>query len=252
MAWSTVDCSEEAGTIRENYSESGFTASVTLRCAWADRHALVASFYSTMPTWPYGGVSAYPISASILPAASVWYESSGQIITNYGDNTALVTVNFSSAQESDLASDSLEPTVDAQILDHKLFMWSVSGDTLLENESPVRLMRGLNLVRTLYKQASIPAAVLNLPGCVNNATYTSSSLGLTFPIETLQFAGVTMNRTITTSGSQGWDITAKFRYQKDGWNKYWHPVTQAWEEIIVKRTGATYKNFPPVSFSGLL
>lgn len=253
MSWSVVDCAEEAGSIRENYTEDGgFNASVTLRCAWADRHALIADFYTNMPVWPYGSIIAYPISASVVPASSTWFESSGQIITNYGDSSALVTVNFSSAAEQTLISESFEPSVEAQILNHHLFMWSSDGGPLLEEEAPIRQVRGLTLVRTLHKIASIPVAVATEVGKCNSAQYVSALLGITFPAETLLFQPKGANRTITTSGSQGWDLQMAFIYKPEGWNYFWRAKTQVWDEIKIRSSGTVYKNIELGNFATLL
>lgn len=250
MPWSSVSCEEEAYTRQEQYTDKGFTASVGLRCAYADRHSLVADFFTNMPAWPFASIGAYPIGASITPMQQSAFDAASGVIGEY--ESALVTISFSSAAEQTLISESLEPTVEGQVLDHKLFKWSGDGKLLEENEAPVRLVRGLNLVRTLYKVASIPAAVLSAQGCVNNANYTSTLLGLTFASETLQFGGAFPQRTITTSGSQGWDVTLKFRYQKDGWNKFYRAESQQYEQIVVASTGAVFKQFPPISFAGLL
>lgn len=248
-AWSTVPCVEEYNTRDEQYTENGFNAKVTLRCAYANRHALVQDMlFISRPAWGGALIGAYPTTASIALAGEG--QSADGLSFTYSES--LVTVTFSSAAEQQLISESLEPTAEFQVLDHTMFRWdSANGDLLDESEAPGRLIRGLNLVRTLYKVPSIPGSVLGAVGGVNNTAYSSGLLGLTFDAETLLYTPPTMNRTITTTGTQGWDITLKFRYQPEGWNRFWRASKMQYQKIYIAG-GGQYRNYPLKAFAGLL
>jgi len=166
---------------------------------------------------------------------------------------ALVTVNYSSKEEVDLVSETLTPNVEFITADHKQFRWgSATGDPLLENEAPGYRMYSLTLERTLYKVSSVPASILTLPGTVNNATYSSTLLGLSFATETLLFQPKSLNRTITTAGSKGWDVSVAFLFKPEGWNKFYRAKTQTYEEIYHVEAGGVHKNYPLASYAAFL
>ena len=250
--YSTVDCSEEFNTQQEGHDvETGRTASVVLRCAWIDRHALMADILGNRRPWPHGGFSEPPTasSASCSPAPTQ-YATSGQAC-EYID--ALVTVNYTPFAK-DLISESLEPTAEFSQLDFKRFRWTdKNGDPLLEAEAPGRLIRGLNLVRTLYEvQPPLPIQLLTLVGKCNKTAYYSALLNLMFDKETLLYGAPKLDRTITTQGSKGWNITLKFTFKPETWNKYWRSKTETYEYIYDVEGNNPFKSYPPDNFAALL
>ena len=147
-----------------------------------------------------------------------------------------------------LASEALEPTTEFVTEDPAKFGWKselTTDNTLSEGEEPGRLIRGMRLIRTIFKLATINANILSLPGSVNDAEYTSASLGLTFPTETLLFVPPRISRTITTDGASAWNVRLGWEYKAEGWNKYWRIKTQAYDSMVVKETGADYKAYTP-------
>jgi len=254
ITFSVVPCCEEHVTQEEQWGEGEITCSVVLRCTWDNRHLLVADLIGNAKEWPYGSFSYPPRckTAAIRPAATT-YEEDGQGI-DYQD--ALVTANYSTNvdenEEEDLMSESLEPTTEFLTLDHKRFRWgSETGDPVQEGEAPGKLVKGLNLVRKLFKVTAIPASVLTLPGSVNNAPYTSSILGLTFPAETLLFSPPTLERTITTGGVRAWNVTLKFSYKVGGWNQFWRAATGSVDRMYLVGIGQ-YNSYPLADFSTFL
>jgi hypothetical protein len=251
--WASVACAEEYGTIAESFDlDGGMSNSVTLRCAWADRYDLLADIIEGRRGWPYGSlgpVAAQAFSGSCRPAQSE-FVGFGQGCV-YSE--ALVTINYST-KIKDLVSETLEPTAEFLTLDYKLFRWtSLAGDVLQENEAPGQLQRGLNLVRKNYRLATIPNTVLTAIGLSNATAYTSALLGnMTFPEETLLYQPPTLDRTITLAGTEGFNLTTKFTFKPQGWNKFWRSKTQAYEEIIVAETGVVFKPYPPGNFGSLL
>ena len=241
--------------------ESEGTATVTLQCAWSIRHAVVQDILANRRLWPYSvgidGPRATNATVSPLPSSgSPTLDGQGIIYTD-----ALIEVEYSTMAEADLVSESLEPSMDMIALDFKKFRWDEpEGDPLEEDEAPAfQLFRG-QLVRKFFKVAPpLPTSLLTLQGKTNEADYTSSALGITFPIETLLYMPPVMERTITTAGVQGWDITIKFQINWTGWNKFWRADEQTWSEMYVRGKNATapatddpYKNYPTGDFTDWL
>lgn len=250
--YSAVDCAEEHATVTESMTlETGVAATVTLRCLWADRFALMADLLATPRVWPNGGFVVPPKAATA---------SSKPFPTNYltvGQaceyQHALVTVNYSH-KIVDTISESLEPTAEFVTVDHKQFRWNDAfGPVLLEGEAPGFLVKGCNLVRTFYNQPALPPNMLDLIGKSNGAIYNSVLLGVSFPIETLLFQPPTMNRTFTTTGTNGWTLQTKFAFKPQGWNKFWRAAANNgagdWAEIWHINGLAVYKPYPPDDFS---
>lgn len=251
--FSAIDCCEEAGTAQENYSEINgvMTASVTLRCTWANRHVLVQDVVGNKRQWPKGGfVLPLAHAAAIVPVITPGaVPQDGQEII-YGD--ALVTINYSSIV-TDLVSHSIEPTAEFITLDYRRFRWGAAdGLPLAEEEAPGLLMRGLNLVVTEMEVfPPLPANYLTAPGSVNNAAVSSALLGLTFGAETLLFAPPSISMSRNTLGQVKTQVVKKFTFKPQGWNVYYRAITNSWESIFIA-DGAEFKSFPPISFAGLL
>lgn len=246
-----VTCAEEHDTAQEGYDvDGGPTASVTLRCAWADRWDLVADIVGGSLPWPHFTGTYPPLarSAGVKPVPTHYTAVDQSIV--YPE--ALVTVNYST-KNVDLVSESLDPTVEFLTLDFKRFRWaSASGDPLIEAEAPGRLMRGLTLTRKYSRIAGpLPATILTECGKVNTAAYASSLLGLTFAAETLLYTPPHLDRTIKSDGDEGWNITFKFMYLPQTWNKFWRAKTQAYESIYIAG-GALYRNYPLGDFSAFV
>jgi hypothetical protein len=187
-------------------------------------------------------------SLSIEPDYANYTTSDQQCIYTH----AFVTANYSSRDDADVISESIEPTAEFRLLDHRLFRWgSGSGALLNEKEAPGQIVRGFNLVRTLYRQATVPVTLLTLPGTCNSATYASSLLGLTFAAETLLFTPAPVTRVIRLSGSPGFTVNIKMSFKGSGWNKFWRQSSGTYENIYLAG-GGIYKPYTPASFSDWL
>lgn len=244
---SAVACSEIHGSRTENGDSNGFKASVKLQCAWADRFTLIDDLISNERTWP--GFSAAKAKQTAITPVPGAYTAAGQECV-YTD--ALVTVNYSTRDDEELISESIEPTAEFRRLDHRMFRWgSADGELLSEEEAPGMIVRGMNLLRTMHNVAAVPASILTLPGSCNSAAYTSSLLGLTFAAQTLLFGVNPITRTIKLSGSTGFNVSVKFSFKAAGWNKYWREETKSYENIY-EYGGSVYNAFPTASFSDYL
>jgi len=251
--YSTVACCEMQATVSETWSEDAVTAQVQLMCDWTDRHSLAADILLNRRVFPALSAWAFPPRAvscaiAMFPAKGT---ASGQEL-DY--EKAIVTVAYSTAAEADLVSESLEPTVEFLTQDYRRFRWTdEDGDLLLEGEAPGVQLRGLNLVRTLYRvEPPLPAVLLTGVGGVNDTTYVSSLLGLTFAAETLLFVPPVLSRSITTAGAGAWQIGLKFSFKPNGWNKYFRAATNTWERIFSIDSGAVHNNYPLVDYSDIL
>ncbi len=246
--YSAVACTEDFGTQKESRTFDDWKASVTLRCPWLSRHPLVNDLIGNQREWPWGsGERPRVVSTSFVPFKTQ-FTVIGQGIV-YKD--AVINVSYST-KVTDLISESIEPNAEFLTLDFHGFRWGAAvGVPLNEGEAPGFLLRSLNLVRTLYHLDSIPSVVLSAVGQVNDADYFSDLLGLNFPQGTLLYTPPTMDRTITTAGSEGWNLTLKFAYKPQGWNKYWRAETQTWTNIFIAG-GAQYDAYEEGDFSALL
>lgn len=238
-------------------------ASVTLRCAWADRYTLAVDLINRL--YPGGG-GRLGASVSIAPVANGAYTvTNGEMIYEQAD----VTVSYDVADAGSLEEgthpgtggtvlyrESLEWTLEFTKLDHNDFTWTdANGRVLTAAEAPYRSDMGLALKRTVYGLAALSADLLTIPGKVNNAAYASVSLGLTFPTGTLLFGKPVAERTVNTNGDKRWNLTTSMAYKEKTWNKFWRTDKAGddkYDEIYGKTAATVYKNFPSASFANFL
>lgn len=254
--FSTVACAEVFGTARENWTMTGRTAQVTLRCTWANRYLLMADILGNYRPWPYSA-GLYPSGASFI-AGRESYTGNGQGM-DYEDANIQFSYGIPGSKDipdpTTLASESLEPTVEFLTQDPRNYKWETASanpnvsQKLKEGEEPGKLHRGLRLVRTLYNLTAINSNILTLPGKVNSTSYVSALLGLTFPADTLLFIPPQISRTYTTAGASAWTVQLGWEYKENGWNKYWRQETQAWDYIKVVATDTRYYSYPQASQS---
>ena len=255
----TTACTEEDGSPLEVVTTKSYKATVTLICAWADRYNLATeqADYLLYPRQPYTlarvkSISITPFTRS-LGADPTWYcndYEQAKIVTEYSFDAETPQKNG-----ADLWSESLEPTAEMQTLPPVNLYWA-SGKQLSTDGSPypTKLLPGFDYVMTHYNLASIPAAVLGIePGSCNNADFTSYTLGLTFPTQTLMFNPAHTERRVNmgSSTSLNWNVTYRFTYRKNGWNKYWNNTSQAWKNIYTDKAATQQLVLhPPVAFTG--
>jgi hypothetical protein len=257
----TVVCCEEHGTKSEKISEDVTNCQVTLRCAWASRFALVADIVGNSRAWPYlGAWTRPPLARSFSIVGDEALASTVGQSLEYID--ALVTVDYDNTTEAGedtenpetIVNESIEPNQEFQTLDYRKFKWTdAAGDPLMEAEAPGRPLFSLFLVRNIVKwNPPLPISILDKIGCVNEAAYVSARLGLTFAIGTLLYVPSPLSHAITTEGSQAWNVTLKFAYKKEGWNKFWRAKTSTYEPIWHSEAAAEYLHYPEEDLSPLL
>lgn len=253
--WSnTVNCAEEHDSVTENYDDERglMSASVTLRCAWADRHNLVTDICGNRRAWIKGSAGQAPVagSAAIKPAGSIGSPGFSQQEIVYAE--ALVTINFST-KVVDVFSESLEPTAEFVQLPYQLFRWgSGTGALLQEQEAPGKLIRGLNIVRNEYNLTSLDPDLIALVGSVNDESYSSSLLGLSFDAETLLYNPPNVQYKKDSTGVVKYDVTKRFTINPNGWNKYFRGFSGNYQRIYLAGSSDPYESYPVVDLSGLL
>lgn len=262
----STPCREEDGSPTEQYTDSGFHATVSLLCDWDQRYNLAGevSAYVLYPRNPSSLARCRNIS--IVP----YTKSQGNDFTYQWCiyDTAKVTLEYvfdkKSPQTTDLYSEELDPTAEHLTLDYRNFRWkTLSPDPkspgsnvrmLEEGEAPSMLMRGLDYVLTAYNLSSVPAAALTLIGCVNNAAVTAKYLGMTFAKDTLLWNPPSVQRKVQIGSATSLKYTATYRmtFKTTGWNKYWNAKNNTWD-IIQRWNGSTwvdYYQYPQVAFTG--
>ena len=239
---------------------------VSLRCPWADRYTVAADIVNNNRLWPsaHGETGIGAIGGRVTIKRAPGSKITGVDTGIIAYEEALLEVDYDVASYGSLEKDSgtgtifsesLEPTIEHQKIPPTNFKWNSStGRKLNNDEAPIRAVRGVNLVRTVYQQTSIDASVLTNVGKVNSGSYTSATLGLTFAAETLLFVPPQLQRTVKTDGTKAWTITLKFSYKPDGWNKFWRADKNpaGFDTIYDVVAAAQYKPYTPASFSTFL
>lgn len=249
LAYSAIECFEVKGTAREDYSiEGGIQASVRLEVSGANRISLINDLLANQRAWPALSAMTQPPRAY---AASAVPFSTDQVVDGqvYTWDVYQVDVKYSTDPTRTIVSESIEPSAEFVRLDHRFFRWA-SGAPLTDQEAPGLLKPGLILSKTYYQQTLVPNEVLTGAGKVHNASYTSS-FGLTFAAESLLYLPNPVTKTVTTAGSDGYTYTNKFSWNPYGWNKFYRPATNSWENIY-DLLGNVVKPYAPANLSALL
>lgn len=253
--------SEEAGTATESYDEDRglMNASVTLRCAYGDRHVLAGDICGNLRAWPKGAAGLVPVArgASIVMAQPLQGGSvtgGGQLIPY----DALVTIHYTTKNQ-EVVTESYEPFVQSLRLDYRLFSMGylgAGGRLLKEDEAPGVLYRGINFVRNeLFVIPPLSDDLLDLVGCVNSEPYYSTFMGRMFDAGTLLYCPPTINRKYTSIGDIKYDLTKKFTYQPQGWNTFYDAITNSWQQIYYIDAASVddpFLVYPEESFANIL
>lgn len=248
---------EEHNTNKATLTDANNEATVVLRVPWASRFDLCVDLLGLSDGSPKSHPSMpglWAVNCGIADDGSKGSPNGQGIDYDF----ALVTVKYSDnyptkdkTEDGQIYSDNIEPAIEFITLDHSKFKWQDSdGDTLKEAEAPGRQLFSCTFSRTLYRVTSLPAGILSYCGKVHNASFTAH--GLTFDSETLLFMPATFANSVTTGGSKGYDVTCKWAFKPEGWNKFWRAKSQAYEEIWDTASNQVYKNYPAVDMSVLL
>ncbi len=232
-------------------ADDGSSATREFKVPWIFRYDALQEIVDS-PVYPYVGSGLRAKTVSIVPYEGIKTAelAPGTGLANY--STAKITVEYgvNAPETQDLISESLEPSAEFITLDAEDFTWS--DDTALkEGEAPGKLLRGLDYVYTVHKTLVIPSAILTLPGSVNDAEISATTLGLSFAVETLLYQPPKIDRTITTLGVPAWKLIHRYSHRPSGWNKFWRVKTQTFDTMKEKSGSTEYKNYPLGDFSPL-
>jgi hypothetical protein len=166
---------------------------------------------------------------------------------------ALVTISYST-KITDSITEELEPTAEFQTLDHRWFRWgSATGDSLREEEAPGRLQRGFNYtISQVDMTPPLAASYVALIGSVNNAAFTSPRLGFQFAAETLLYAPPSISRKTNSAGVVKLDVTRKFTYNPNTWNKFFRAKTGTWDFLYLAGSATPFKPYPTANLTPVL
>lgn len=244
---------EEIGapTINQDSRTGKWTGKRTLKCAYADRIALMAEFLT-----PYPGVGhpenefAYATGAAVLPFGKTVDSGDPDVIAwTY----AKVTISYATPGTGDpiaqpdgsVISESIEASAEFLTLDHSRFRWdSGTGPVLKAAEAPGRMNLGFDYPFARYNVTSIPIAAMQLIGQCNESQMSSSYLGLTFGPESILYTALTLNHRADAVGHKI-DYTMRFSY-RNNWNEFWRldkPGGAGYSKIYLEG-GTEYKNYP--------
>lgn len=246
----------EVGSPTESWNQDGqLTAQVTLACPWNNRLAVIQDIMGYGVYYPrYPLALALPINASITGFSR---EGSTANLRMVVPDNARITIQYGQGKSKsqsgvDIFSESLEPSFEFITLPFDKFRWAnpTDGDKLIADEAPGKLIVGFDYVQTRYQLSSIPTAILN-PGIVNQSTVFAATLGISFAPQTLLYMGSVPSRTIKSDGSAAWNMTSRFSFRAQGWNKFWRAKTQNWEQLYLYK-GSSYNNFQAGNLSAVL
>jgi hypothetical protein len=253
-----AECSEIPESAQEDYDDENglMSASVTLRCAYADRHTVAGDICANRRPWPKGSYGLVPraIRASIKPELNRpdGFVANSQMFIPL---TALATIYYST-KTADIITESVEPTAEHGTLDYRLFAWgSGTGDSIREEEAPTFLERGCNLVRTSYyvfPSPSFDPNLLALIGFVNDRVYVSGLLTLAFGEGTLLYGPPVINRKLNSNGIQNFDVTKRWTYKAQGWNWFYRTRDQMFQQIYLRGSPDPYLQYPEGDMTSLL
>jgi hypothetical protein len=91
-------------------------------------------------------------------------------------------------------------------------------------------MSGLDYVVRWEGLPSIPAAMLTVKDHVNPTAIVSSTLGLTFAIDTLLCTAAIIQG---APNSAAFNLECRFSYRPNGWNSFYEPATGEWKRMHI-------------------
>jgi len=239
--------------------EALFSAQRTLKCPWADRQnvrgQLLFGVYPFVTTPAANPARCVRIQVKPFPGGQMQPGSLRTTAPTYVDAILELfyeqsTVTIVPIPGWGLISERLDPVAEFITLPPDEFEWSdgTVRTGLKPEEAPGKLIRGWEWTLTRYQVSQLPATVEALIETVNDGSVVSPTLGRTFASETLLFHGPSVER--NDLGSL--DVTYRFTYRRNGWNKFWRASTQSWASMYLLNSTTPYKNFPAVSWVGKL
>ena len=264
----TISYEEIGPSPESDFSATGFAERRLLLCDWADRMTLAQQLIGHVTL--DGGTFYKPQSHPEFEEARVTHvgiEPWGKTVDS-GDPQRLayakarLNVDYGIRDDGTggtggdddpavLVTESLEPAVEFMTVPHEGLYWD-AGKTLplIEAEAPAWQFKTMDWVYTRHQVRTIPSGVFSLVGCCNDAVVYSYSLRHTFPAFTLLYNVPQLSRTLTALGWSVWEISFRFTYRPQGWNKF-RKADGAWS-FMYDSGGDPFIMYPPSSFTVVL
>lgn len=272
---------ELAPSPSERADQDGFVATRRLKCAWADRLALMVQLLGYAPINQVDGNGAgtlvvylphaYPHGFSAAVAKAVAIEPEGKSAASAASNRviswptpsyAILTVEYRTPKPGDpqqqqgdpstvTITDSLDPTVEYVTASNMKLAWSVGGSPIEQAEVPSFPVRMYEVIRRISNVTSVPASWCENAGKCNLAAFTlTSPISLACAAETLLYHGATPVRTWSPNGDQKIEVQMRMSYKSTGWNKFWRSGYST-PQTIYQADGSQFKPVTPISFGFL-
>ena len=242
---------EIAGWPREKHVINAFAAERRLRIAWADRYTFLDEI-GVYPdnVYPYRTVMDATVTSvrfDPVPRARQAEGATADRATYDGELACRAILNYSTSgpRGANLITENLRTFRRYFRVNHNLLEWT-GGTALTRDEAPFRSEVGLVYRLRYHNLTNIPANTILLPGYVNTSNTTAYFLGITFPPETLLYAGATVSHVISTAGTTNYDVEHVFYYLSNGgngWNYGFRNSTGAYAQIDYK-AGGQFRQHP--------
>ena len=243
---------------------------VKLRVPWANRYIVQADLFTpeetpTVPPTLLGVGKSWPyhtnISSNVPPIPHVIHSFPAKVVSvdiiNEGCQSvdgrltepdqfhiyeqSILDVRYSNSYAIDGIQETFQPTAEFIKFDHIQYKWILDDQTLSEGEAPGFLVKGSTFtIKTDKLHVDfIKPAFKDLVGSCNGGqfTLTSNIWGGTFffnPEELLYGQPVTevvcADASVNPKGYY-MTTTAKLVYKPGGWNKYWRPKQDAYDQF---------------------
>jgi len=254
----TLEFWELAGYPQEDLTLKKFTATRKLLVAWENRDLLRFSLirhpgavYPYINDWsirctgvavePFGGMTG----AGVLPELADYdwavvtarYES-----PDYGAPQAYPASDpVKHADITKSLSESLEPNVEAMKLPYEKFVWSSDGAPIKASECPFTYVHRMSYVLTRHYQVSVPEEAVTFVGKISSEQMSPVMMpAVVFPAKTLKFEPPSIDLSTDPDGNTRYDVTYRFQYKEEGWDKFYRADTQAYDTIRPSAGGGAW------------
>jgi len=251
---------------REDIRAASMEATRYLQCDWADRLVLARDLlgytqrsgemviHHRPHVYPHHSalsaeVAAVSPAGAPAPAGGAMAWAKARLRVTYRPPA------FGSAGDDParaLVSESIEPAAEFLTVPAEDLYWDAAQEEPLGDDYELpKLVRMAEWVYTRHRMPYIPAGTWSLIGRVNASAVTSARLNASFAAETLLYQPPQLYRRTTSDGTDGWDITYRFTYRPDGWNKFYRPG-ETDPQPIYDAAGTVFKPYAAADFSAVV
>jgi hypothetical protein len=240
------------GYPKSKWHRGDFYAETKLKCAWADRLAVVAAIDAT-PSYPY----------SDGPSTALAYESNTEPFgAQLNSNTplasyahALITVKYTTAgpmyvfNHGSMTEEYGPFTVYQRLDGNKLFWYdtqpcgTAAGGKIYYGQEWRVTWHNLVSPTPVYMTAVLANS---LAGCTNSNTVLAFTSSRTFAPETLLFTPPVVTTTYSIGYTPKTTVKLSLKYWPYGWNTFWRAETQQFE--VYYADGQRTRTYPLAQF----